>query len=377
MKIEVVDSLVLGEAHFVRIRTDDGLTGLGQSACWAYPVAVHAVVEAFRPYLIGKNPLQIERHWQHLYRMGPFRGSILSAAVSAVDIALWDLKGKALGVPVFELLGGRYRDSLRLLYLMTGWADLDELLRCARAAIADGFTAFKFDPLPRDHYNLALPALLRRASETVAAVRNEAGDAVDLVLELHRALSPLTARALIEELHAFDPLFVEDPIQIDGLEAQGRITDRAATAVGLGERLHTSWEVRDQLSLSGPVYLRADVGLAGGISHCQKIAAVAEAFHSTVLWHSWLGPVIASASAHLNTAVPNVVLHEFYPHAEEGEAARPFAVAHERRGGELLVADVPGLGVELADDSPEPIELLGRPISDIPNRADGSVAYAI
>ena len=118
MKIAEVESLLLGGAHFVRITTDEGLVGLGQSACWAYPEAVDAVIGTFRGYLLGQNPHQIERHWQHLYRMGPFRGSVLSGAVSAVDIALWDLKGQALQAPIWELLGGMYRDRIRLHLLM-------------------------------------------------------------------------------------------------------------------------------------------------------------------------------------------------------------------------------------------------------------------
>ena len=120
MKIAEVESLLLNGAHFVRITTEQGLVGLGQSACWAYPAAVDAVVRTFRDYLIGQDARQIERHWQHLYRMGPFRGSVLSGAISAVDIALWDIKGQALQAPIWELLGGKYRDRMRLHLLMGG-----------------------------------------------------------------------------------------------------------------------------------------------------------------------------------------------------------------------------------------------------------------
>src|SRR5881396_2578541 len=120
MQIAEIESLVLGGAHFVRITTDQGMVGLGQSGCWAYPDAVDAVTRPFREYLLGKDPRQIERHWQHLYRMGPFRGSVLSGAVSAVDIALWDIKGQLLQAPIWELLGGRCRDKIRLHLLMGG-----------------------------------------------------------------------------------------------------------------------------------------------------------------------------------------------------------------------------------------------------------------
>src|SRR5438105_15904941 len=140
MQITEIESLVLGGAHFVRISTDQGSVGLGQSGCWAYPDAVDAVMRPFREYLLGKDPRQIERHWQHLYRMGPFRGSVLSGAVSAVDIALWDIKGQLLQAPIWELLGGKYRDRVRLHLLMGGEGPAD-ISASALAAAAEGFTA--------------------------------------------------------------------------------------------------------------------------------------------------------------------------------------------------------------------------------------------
>src|SRR5215471_18989143 len=133
MKIENVESLLINGAHFVRITADDGLIGVGQSACWGYPNAVHEVIETFRSYLIGQDPLRIEHHWQYLYRMGPFRGSVLSGAISAVDIALWDIKGQHLQVPIWDLLGGKYRDRVRL-HLLMGGEMPDAIAANARAA---------------------------------------------------------------------------------------------------------------------------------------------------------------------------------------------------------------------------------------------------
>src|SRR5579864_6072212 len=143
MKIAEVESLLLNGAHFVRITTDQGQVGLGQSACWAYPAAVDAVVRTFRGYLLGQDARQIERHWQHLYRMGPFRGSVLSGAVSAIDIALWDIKGQIFQAPSWELLGGKYRDRVRL-HLLMGGDSADAVAANAVAAAKEGFTAIKF-----------------------------------------------------------------------------------------------------------------------------------------------------------------------------------------------------------------------------------------
>src|SRR5947209_2193046 len=138
MHIAELESLLLGGAHFVRITTDQGLVGLGQSGCWAYPEAVDAVVHTFRGYLVGQDPRQIERHWQHLYRMGPFRGAVLSGAVSAVDIALWDIKGQLYQVPIWELLGGKYRNRVRL-HLLMGGDSPGDISTNARAAAEEGF----------------------------------------------------------------------------------------------------------------------------------------------------------------------------------------------------------------------------------------------
>jgi galactonate dehydratase len=377
MKIEAVESLLLGGAHFVRITTDDGLVGLGQSACWAYPEAVDAVVQTFRGYLVGQDPRQIERHWQHLYRMGPFRGSVLSGAVSAVDIALWDIKGQRYQVPIWELLGGRYRDRIRL-HLLMGGATADQLQANARTAAADGFTAIKFDPIPDGYGDMTQDALVRGSVERVAAAREAVGREVDIILELHRKLTPLQALPVIEAVAPFNPLFVEDPIQIDSIVSQAEIARRVATPVANGERLHTIWEFRELLMHGGSQYVRPDVGLAGGLTHTRKIAAVAESFHAAVVTHNYLGPVLTAASVHLDTAIPNFVTQEYSLGDESPKWAGFDSVVH-RQGGYVLTPESPGLGVKLREVSvSEPLGPLGdKPVHAIPLRRDNSVAYAV
>jgi galactonate dehydratase len=373
-KIESVESILFGGAHFVRITTDDGVTGLGQSACWAYPKATAQVVASFRDYLVGQDPGRIEHHWQHLYRMGPFRGSILSAAVSAVDIALWDIKGKRLQAPIWELLGGRCRDRIRLHLLMDGGTP-EEIAVTAGAAAAEGFTAVKLDPLPVGYQDMGLARLIEEVAERVAAARSAVGNDVDVIVELHRGLTPLQALPVIESLKQFNPLFVEDPIQIDSIVSQAEIARRLTVPIGHGERLHTIWEFRELLVAGGTQFCRPDLGLAGGLTHCKKIAAVAEAFHSIVVTHNFLGPVLTAASVHLDASIPNFLVQE-YSKIDEGPAAAAFPGALQREGGYLPVVDRPGLGVDLADGREitiAPVDELG----EIPLRADGSVAYAV
>jgi galactonate dehydratase len=377
MKIAEVESLLLRGAHFVRITTDQGLVGLGQSACWAYPEAVDAVMGAFRGYLLGQDPRQIERHWQHLYRMGPFRGSILSGAVSAVDIALWDIKGQILQAPIWELLGGKYRDRVRLHLLMDG-ATPAEIHANSRAAADDGFTAIKFDPIPNGYGDLTQDALIRGTVERVGAAREAVKGEVDIILELHRKLTPLQALPVIEAIAQFNPLFVEDPVQIDSIVSQAEVARRVSTPVANGERLHTIWEFRELLVYGGSQYVRPDVGLAGGLTHTRKIAAIAESFHAAVVTHNFLGPVLTAAAVHLDTAIPNFIVQE-YARTDESKKWSGFEGTLRRQGGYLIPPEVPGLGIKLVDSTvSEPLGPRGNtPLHDIPLRSDGSIAYAV
>lgn len=376
MKIAAVKSILVNGAHFVEITTDTGLVGLGQSGCWSYPEAVHAIIPVFEKYLIGQDPQRIEHHWQHLYRMGPFRGSILGAAVSAVDIALWDIKGQHHQVPIWQLLGGRCRDRIRLYLLIRGYLEPEQLALQARAAVSDGFTAVKFCPLPSPAGDLPFERLISETVARVAAVRERVGRDVDILIELHRRLTPLLALPLIEAISRFNPLFVEDPIQIDSIVSQAEIARRVSTAVANGERMHTIWEFRELLAHGGSQYLRPDVGLAGGITHCKKIAALGESYHAAVVPHNFLGPVLTAASAHLDTAVPNFVMQE-YSLGDEGPAAVAFEGALKRVGGYLPVPERPGLGVKLKLKEDVWLGPFSSPLHEIPLRSDGSVAYSV
>ncbi|MDP6668053.1 MAG: mandelate racemase/muconate lactonizing enzyme family protein, partial [Dehalococcoidia bacterium] len=312
MKIERVESILAGNGHFVLIHTDNGLTGIGQSSCWGYLEAVDKIVEKFSGYLVGKDPLQIEHHWQYLYRMGPFRGSALSGAISAVDIALWDIKGKHFQAPVWQLIGGKVRDRVRLHLLMgavvpPGGADsrAERLRYGAELAAKEGFTAIKTDPLPDGFESMTLPRLIHDTRENVAAMREGGGLDVDVILEIHRKLTPMNAIALAEALVEFRPLFYEDPVQIDSIISQGEIAKRTTLPVANGERMHTIWEFRELLETGGSQYIRPDLGLGGGITHVKKIAAIGESYHSALVTHNFLGPVVTAAACTVDTSIPN------------------------------------------------------------------------
>ena len=375
MKIDKIESFFIGNGYVIRIHTDTGLSGVGQTACWGYPEAVEKIVNTFEKYLIGQNPLRIEHHWQYLYRMGPFRGTVLSGAISAVDIALWDIKGKHLGVPIWELLGGNCRDKIRL-HLLGGGSTPETMFDAAKAAVAEGFTALKFDPLVGNFQDMALDRLVKTARDLVAAAREGGGPDLDLIVEVHRKLTPMNSIVLESALAPFNLYFIEDPIQIDTITTQAELAKRMTSPVGNGERLTTIWEFRELLAAGGPQYVRPDVGLAGGLTHCKKIAAIAEAYHSAVVTHNFLGPLITAASLHLDASIPNFITQE-YTKGDESDAFAVYKVAYQRKGGYIPIPEVPGLGIELDDSLIAETPFQPMNTGTTPLREDGSVAYAV
>lgn len=384
MKIERVESILAGNSQIVRVITDTGLIGVGQSACWGYLEATDAVVKKFADYLVGKDPLDIEHHWQYMYRMGPFRGSVVSGAVSAVDIALWDIKGKVMEAPVWQLLGGKVRDKIRLHLLMggirPGAADqgtTSEGLRLnSRDAAEEGYTAIKTDPLPDGFQSMTLPRLIHDTRENVAAMREGAGLDVDIILEMHRKLTPMNAIALAEQLIEFNPLFYEDPVQIDSIKSQGEIAQRTTLPVANGERMHSIWEFRELFEAGGSQYVRPDLGLGGGITSVKKIAAIAESYHSALVTHNFLGPVLTAAACNIDTSIPNFLTQEYSMEDEQSFNAI-FNSSWKRDGGFIQVPEIPGIGIDLEAESLKSQPYVPRDLQVIPMRTDGSVGYSV
>ena len=324
---------------------------------------------------MGQDAFRTEHHWQYLYRVAPFRGSVLSGAVSAIDIALHDIKAQHFQVPVWELLGGRCRDKVRLHLLMGGQSPEDVHAR-AKEALAEGFTAVKFDPIPNGFGDMTLDGLVGAVVDRVAAAREAVGRDVDVILELHRKLTPLQAVPVATAVARFNPLFIEDPVQIDSIQSQGEIAKRITTALANGERTHTIWEFRELLVGGGPQYVRPDIGLAGGFTHLKKIAAIAESFHCGVVTHNFLSPLLTAASVHLDVSIPNLLTQE-YSKADEGPVAAAFPGTFKREGGYIATPDVVGLGVRVDEAK---LAEVGRVLWDPqknPLRADGSVLYAV
>ena len=375
MKIDKIESFFIRNGYVIRIHTDTGISGVGQTACWGYPEAVDSIINTFKKYLIGQNPLRIEHHWQYLYRMGPFRGTALSGAISAVDIALWDIKGKHFGVPIWELLGGNCRDKIRL-HLLGGGSTPETMYDAAKAAVEEGFTALKFDPVVGGFQDMGVDRLVKTARDIVAAAREGGGPDLDLIVEVHRKLTPMNGILLESALAPFNLYFIEDPIQIDTITTQAELAKRMTTPLAIGERNVSIWEFRELLEAGGPQYVRPDLGLAGGITHCKKIAALAEAYHSAVVTHNFLGPLITAASLHLDASIPNFITQE-YTKGDESADSAVYKVAYQREGGYIPIPEAPGLGIELDDSLIEKNPYQPMNTGTTPLREDGSVAYAV
>ena len=376
MKIESVET-ILAENRWllVKVITDDGTTGVGEAGLHGVPEAADSAVKTFARYLVGQDPLRIEHHFQYLYRFSHFRGAAIGGALSAIDIALWDIAGKHFQAPTYQLMGGKVRDKARV-YMHVGGDSTEDLYASAKAAAHQGFTAVRFTPFvenqERQYYNMRYPAVLAEAVQRVAAVRDAVGNDVDICVEIHRRLGIPEAIELARNIQEFRPLFYEDPTTPDSNESMAEIARSVNIPIATGERMHTIWEFRELLQQRAARYIRPDVCLAGGLTHCKKIAAVAESFNVGVIPHNPLTPVSTAACVQLDACIPNFVLQEY-----TGEDRPPKSLMVKRpirlEGGYLIIPEEPGIGVELNDEFFAAQQYTPRPL-DTPLREDGSVA---
>jgi galactonate dehydratase len=241
--------------------------------------------------------------------------------------------------------------------------------------VGEGFTAVKFDPLIHGYEDWSLSRLVNSACAMATAAREAGGDELDLIFELHRKLEPTKAVVLCNALAEFRPLFIEDPIQIDSIDTQVQMAKRIAAPIGLGERLGSIWEFEELLSRDITMVVRPDVGLAGGLTGCRKIAAIAEAHQCGVVPHNLLGPGITAPMVQLCTTIPNLVTMEWLPSDEEsGTSAAAYQTSVVRSGGYCEVPLAPGLGVGLVDDYEAVAPIMSSPLTSPRRlRADGSI----
>ena len=357
MKITAIETVPVDRYLFVEVHTDSGLTGLGESGAWGYLEASAAAVETFKRYLIGQDPLRIEHHWQYLYRWSHFRGAAIMGALSAIDIALWDIAGKNFGVPVYQLLGGKTRDRARVYYHVFGSTTEELISGCVRAKEM-GFTAVGhltpfLDESPDVPFFKTHASKMNDAIDTVRQYREAVGDEVDLCIEIHRRLSPAEAIVLARGIEKYRPFFYEDPILPDNFDAMALVAENISIPIATGERLHTIYEFEMLLRRGAVQYVRPDVCMCGGITGAKKIAALAEANHVGVVPHNPLSPVSTAACTQIAACIPNFALQELP--AGENEPPKSEIVDSPLRveGGFIVIPDSPGIGISLAADAAE------------------------
>jgi galactonate dehydratase len=346
MKITAVEPILTGGDVFLKISTDAGITGYGEATNTFLTYASEGMLKDLIPYLLGEDPERIEYHWQACFRRRFYRGGpATGAALSAIDQALWDIKGKAYGVPVYQLLGGLARTKVRVYGHVTG-NTAGEAAKQARERAARGLTAIRFRAFHSyDAQNLHdHRRAVDQQIEYLAAIREAVGPKVDLILECHGRYDPQWAIELAKLAEPYHPYLIEDPIRHENPQALEQV--RAATRIPLatGERYHSKWDFRETVVHSYVNYLRPDVCHCGGISEMRKIAAMGEVFYQDLIPHNNAGPLGTAATLAAALAIPNVTMIEA-PFANGDAAADVVGPYPKLENGYALPLEGAGLGV--------------------------------
>jgi galactonate dehydratase len=349
MKIKEIETIFADRFMFVRIHTDTGLTGIGEAGAFMHLRASAQIVETFKRYLIGKDPLRIEHHSQYMYRSCHFRGSAVMGAISAIDIALWDIAGKHFGIPCYQLMGGSVRDKARVYYHVI-YKTHDTLVEGCKQAKRMGFTAVgTLSPFIPESFDMTHSKMMKDAADRVGEYREAVGDKVDLCIEFHRELRPAQAIVLGNMIEEYRPMFIEDPVPPDNIDAMARVARHINVPIATGERLLALQEFEMLLTREAAEYVRPDLCTVGGLTGAKKIAALAEAKYVGVIPHNPLSSVSTSACLQLAACIPNFVIQEF-PRYETMPVKELVKAAFQLKDGYVSIPDSPGIGAELNDD---------------------------
>lgn len=379
MKITDVKLVFAKHYLFVQIYTDEGIVGLGEGGNWGYLGATAAAVEKFIPYLIGRDPFRIEDFNQNFYRSVYFRGSVIMSAISAIDIALWDIKGKKLGVPVYELLGGRVRDKIRVYASpMSKAMDPESLTKSYQELKDQGFTAAKIfvnGPIrsTNDGRDEFFSGRVEDELEKVRICREAVGNDFDFILEVHRGMTVPEAVAFGREVEKYRPMVLEDPITPDNMDSMAEVASKVNVPIATGERFIDLKEFEMLLARRAAQYIRPDVCAVGGITTSKKICAVAEAHDVLVIPHNPLGPVSTAACLQICACIPNLGIQELPGFCLNGAEDAMVKEPLRFENGCMVTPDAPGIGVELAENAAELYPARERGSNEAKRAFDGSV----
>lgn len=378
MKITDVKLRFAKHYLFVQVYTDAGIVGLGEAGNWGYLQATASAIEKFSDYLIGKDPFRIEDFNQNFLRSVYFRGSVIMSAISAIDIALWDIKGKALGVPVYELLGGKTRDKVRVYAsVMHVTEDIDELAKQYADLKNMGFTAAKIfcnGPISSpDGKHEFFSSRIEHEVSKVKAAREAVGDDFDFILECHRGMTLPEAVAFGRAVEPYRPMVLEDPVPPDNIDTIAEVAAKVGVPIATGERAIDLRECEMLMSRHACQYIRPDVCAVGGITTSKKIAALAEAHDVLVIPHNPLGPVSTAACLQICASIPNLGIQELPGFCLNGAEDAMVKNPLKFENGCMFIPDAPGIGVELADNAEELYPANERGSNAARRAFDGSV----
>ena len=352
MKITKVNTyLVRPRWGFVEIETDEGITGWGEAVLEGHAGTVLRCVEEMEDYLLQADPSRIEDIWTTLYRAGFYRGGgIMMSAISGIDQALWDIKGKLFQAPVYELMGGACRDKMRV-YSWVGGDRPSDVGKAAREKLEEGFTAVKMNATEElqmiDSYD-KLDAVLER----VAAIRESCGRAFGIAIDFHGRVHKPMAKVLAKKLEEFDPMFLEEPVLCENMEAFSEIAAACNIPIATGERLYSRWDFKRLLHAGGVDIIQPDLSHAGGITEVKKIASMAEAYDVALAPHCPLGPIALAACIQVDATCYNAVIQEqsIGIHYNVGKSVLDYVNNREDfefTDGFVKLPRKPGLGVEV------------------------------
>jgi galactonate dehydratase len=326
---------------FLKIHTDAGVFGLGEPLLEGRALTIKTAIQEVEPYLIGKDSRQVVHHWQAIYRHAFYRGGpILTSALSGIDQALWDIKGKLLNVPIYELLGGPTRDRVRVYGRAANAEDM-------KKRKAEGYTVIKTGVAKKNPANIVEnPAFIKYASDNFASLREAGGPEMDIGIDFHGSISPQTAKVLIKELEQYQPMFIEEPCQAQNVDTMVEIAKGTHLPIATGERIFTKWGFREILEKGAASIIQPDLCHAGGITEGRLIAGMAEAYYVPIAPHNPMGPISLATGLQLAASIPNFLVQEQVT-LGEGYLKEPFKL---QKDGTVMIPTKPGLGIELDED---------------------------
>ena len=338
---------------FIKINTDEGISGWGELVSGTKTETVVAGAKEMCSKLIGKNPLEIERIWQRLHRSffrgGPINGTI----ISGIEMALWDIKGKALNLPVYELLGGAVRDKIKV-YSWIGGDRPSDVVAMAQERWDKGFRAVKMNATSEMHYVDSLEKV-NAAVKRVASIREKFGNAMSIGIDFHGRVHKPMAKVLAKALEEYHPMFIEEPVLPENEEYFAQISNEVSTPIATGERLYTRWGFKNIFKQGAVDIIQPDISLCGGLLEERKIAAMAEAYDLAVAPHAPYGPVALAATFQVDACTPNVFIQEqsLGIHYNQGFDLLDFVKNKEIFQYKDSFVDIPkgpGLGIEMDED---------------------------